>query len=454
MTLFSFHSWAQTTEGCIAHSDLQKMAQDFNQLEQFVGNKAEYCQGDFNDQWFKIAQSLEVLINIQPNEPNLDADDALTFKAITDKDWWAYFTQRADTFAIESNCPANVVAYVQPFFGQGRIHLCQLFFDQTQSDQASTMMHEVRHFDGHRHTTCGQGNEKGNAGACDERITNKGSYAISVQTLVGLARSKQTSIQERPLLEAQAVYMAFNKFNTVPKVKLNNSVILSSQTAELFSWALDGDLEPIAELPAPSVVYNSANNLTIFPTDSNLPAYRKDNKLLASIEKPGLYAEHYNAETPDQRAQYKSISYFATGGLLKNNTLLTLCNRTSLKLAPTNLDARGNFDAIISLSLDELDQKRESILLADSGDMFRFECQGNNSDAVRIEKLTETMKVPNGKKVVDSFGFSGEQYALLNSGELAIVNFRGSDLVVSPLSFPSINQNWVSATPISIPEVF
>ncbi len=452
--LFSLNAWGQSADGCISHQDLQAIAQDFSQFEQFVGQQDQYCAGDFNEKWFKIALSLEMLMNIKANEPNLDADDALTFKAIQEKDWWAYFTKRADQFSIENNCQDNVVAYVMPFFGNGRIHLCQLFFEQNVSSQASTMMHEVRHFDGHRHVTCTQGNEIDTRGACDNEIVKRGSYAISVQTLVGMARAEGTAATTRPVLEAEAVYMAFNKFNIVPKIKMNNSIILSGGQSEVFSWTLDGDLEKIADLPEPSIVLNSANNLTIYPLDATSNAYRQDNELLASLENPGLYAVHYNEETPAERTRYRAISYFATGGLLKDNTLLTLCNRNSLALAPTNLDSKGQFQTIISLSVDELDQKRESILLSDTGEMYRYTCQSKSSDAVKFEKLSQTMKIPTGRQVLDSFGFDGQQYALLDNGQLAIVNFRNDVLTLSPLAFPSVNQNWVSATPISIPEVF
>jgi hypothetical protein len=445
---------AQASGRCISHEDLQIMAGTFSQLQRFVGNQTEYCPGDFNADWFKVAQSLDILLNIQPDEPDVSQDDGLTYKAISEKDWWAYFTQRADTFSIERNCPQNVVAFVRPGWGNGRIHLCRPFFEQTPSDQASTMMHEVRHFDGHGHVTCTQGNEQGVRGACDNRINQRGSYAISVQTLVGMARAPSTPVTERPLLEAQAVYMAFNKFNQVPKVRLNNSILLSNEQAEIYSWTLDGDIEKVGDLAKPAIVYNSANNLTIYPESVDSEAYRKDNKLLAVLDNPGLYAKHYNSETPEERAQYQAISYFATGGLLKNNTLLTLCDRQNLKLAPENLDHLGHFVTIISMSLDDADQQRESLLLADNGDLYRYECRSQNSSAVRIEKLAETLKVPGGQRVLDSFGFAGKQYALLDDGALALVEIRGSQLLANALSFPSLNQNWISATPMSTPEVF
>ncbi len=451
--LFSVNANAQTEVTCISHGDLEKIAKDFSQFNRFLTKQSEYCTQDMGEQWFAIANSLRVLMTLAPDEPNYDADDALTYKAITDKDWWAYFTKRADEFIIQSNCPQNVVAYVQPFFGQGKINLCQLFFEQTVSSQASTMMHEVRHFDGHRHVTCSQGNEKGNGGACDNEITKRGSYAISVQTLVGMARATETSVNEKPMLEAEAVYMAFNKFNSVPKVKLSNSIILSNDQSEVYSWNLRDGVEPVATLPEPSIVINSSNNLTVYPVDAQSEAYRTDKNLFVSVENPGLYAKHYNTESPEDRAQYKAISYFATGGLLKGNSLLSLCNRDSLKLAATNLDSRGQFVTIMSLSTDEKDEQRESILLAENGDMFRYTCQSKSSDEVRFEKLD--MKIAQGADtIVDSFGFNGEQYALLNDGTLGLIQFQNNILRISALNLPMPNQGWISATPISLPEVF
>ena len=87
---------------CISQRDLEAMAQSFRQFRPFLKPKqTEYCQEDLGDQWFKIGQSLVILKNLKPNEPDLDPDDALTFKAIQEQDWWAYFTKRANDFRIQ-----------------------------------------------------------------------------------------------------------------------------------------------------------------------------------------------------------------------------------------------------------------------------------------------------------------------------------------------------------------
>ena len=439
--------------GCISQQDLSEIASSFSQFDRFLSSQSEYCEKDLGDQWYGIAKSLVILKNLQPDEPTSNADDAFTYKAISEKDWWAYFTNRANKFTIQSQCQQYVVAYVSPFFGRGNINLCPLFFEQPVTSQASVMMHEVRHFDGHRHVTCSQGNEKGNSGACDDEITNKGSYAISVQTLVGMARSEGVDSQEKPVVEAEAVYMAFNKFNRVPKVRLENSLILSSDQGEVASYNLNGQIETIGQLPEPSVVLNSANNLTIYPTDASSEAYRKDNKLFVQMENPGLYAKHYNSETPSEREKYKSISYFAPGGLLKGNELLTLCNSNTTDLGKTDLSSMGDFVTIMSMSLDEKDQERESLLLARSGEIYRFDCVGSNSDKVKFEKTSMTFN-GDASEIVDSFGFKGEQYALLTDGTLAVIQFTGQTLQLNRLNIAGTQGFWLSATPISIPEVF
>ena len=454
--IFSTNVFAQEATDCVSHGDLQEIAADFSQFSKFLGNKTEYCEAEMGIEWLKIANSLVLLKNIQPDEPAVDKDDAFTYKAISEKDWWAYFTQRAKRFSINNSCPPGVVAYVQPFFGNGTVNLCTMFFDMPVPTQSSVMMHEIRHFDGKRHVTCSQGNEQGNAGACDASITYGGSYAISIQTSVGMARSKGISKAEKPLLESEAVYMAFNKFNTVPKVKLNNTIILSNTLGEIYRWTLTKGKEGfdlIKTLTEPATVMNSANNLTIYPLDPNSEAYRKDKYLEAKVENPGLYAKHYNSESVDERATYKSISYFATGGMLKGNTLHTLCNMDSLALGEENLDSMGNFMAIINVSLDENDQKRESLLLADNGDLYRYSCRNNKSTAVDFEKTSMKMALGNSK-IVDSFGFNGEQYALMDDGKLSVVSFTSNLLEIQPLSLPLANKDWISATPLSQPEVF
>lgn len=315
------------------------------------------------------------------------------------------------------------------------------------------MMHEVRHFDGHSHVTCQQGNEKGISGACDSKITGKGSYAISVQTLVGLARSNGTDEGEKSLLESEAVYMAFNKFNIVPKVKLEDSIFLSNSFGEVYRWAIGKGADLVKTLNEPAVVINSANNLTMYPLNADIDAYRMNNKLSTSVENPGLYAKHYNAEPISEREKYDSISYFGTGGLLKANTLTTLCKKGVAELHTMPLDQHGTFSRIITLSSDSQDLKRESYLVSQNGDLVRYECVSNNSTTVSLKKSAKKLAT-GGLDVLESFGLAGEQYALLEDGTLVTLAIGGNIISPRSVNMPINNQDWVSATPLSRPEVF
>lgn len=450
--LFSTNTFAQVDE-CIQHTDLKEISQNFSQFKKFVKNKSEYCEQDLGAKWLKIGQSLVVLKNITPDEPAIDSEDAFTYKAISEKDWWSYFTKRAHTFAVETNCPQNVVAYVQPFWGQGVVHLCDLFFDFSASSQASTMMHEVRHFDGHSHVTCTRGNEKGLQGACDGKITGQGSYAISVQTLVGLARSTMTTKDDVPLLESEAVYMAFNKFNIVPQVKLSASIILSNSIGEVYRWVIGKGADLVGTLKNPGLALNSASNLTIYPTDASQDAYRMNNTLTTKVENPGLYAKHYNAETVSEREKYKSISYFGTGGLLKGNTLITLCDRKGANLGVRNLDNIGSFNRIITISDDQNDVERKSYLVSENGDLFAYTCQSNSSKTLNFKN--SGLKVSAGSEnLLEAFSVSGQDYALMDDGVLLEMSVQGNKITTLPLTMPIANSDWLSATPISKPEVF
>jgi hypothetical protein len=446
-------AFAQTPIPCVTHANLQKISQSFSQFQQFVGNKTEYCEADLGAQNLKIANSLAILIDAQPNMPAIDTDDALTFQAIAESNWWAYFTARASTITAQAQCPQGVGAFVMPFFGDGNVHVCPLFFDLSVYTQASIMMHEVRHFDGFAHVTCTQGFEKGSAGACDDKITTKGSYAVGLQVMVGMARSAIVDPLQKPGMEAESIYDAFNKFNEVPKVKLNTAVILANNAGEVYKWDTAQEAKLLGTLSEPAVVSGNNLSLTIYPLNKASDAYRKDIALQTDIPSVGAFATKYNSETPDERAKYKSIQYIGLGGMLKGNSLISLCG-TVPQVKETNLDNQGQFSAIISLSGDTADLFRDSYLLAENGDLVKFDCEDNaTTDAVKFEK--SEMKISlGGNKIVSSFGLFGLQYALLDNGSLTVLATTNNTLSVQALSLPVDNKGWVSAVPVSKAQVF
>ena len=444
----------ETTTSCISDSDLNTIAQSFPQYKKHLTGKSEYCLGDIKEKELVVLNSLVVLKNTRPLEPSVIEDDALTFRAVNEKNWWTYFTNRADTIAILPNCQPNVVAYVQPYWSPKKIHICETFFRLSQSSQASTMMHEVRHFDGHRHVTCSQGNEINNSGACDGKITAKGSYAISVQTLVGLGRSPQTSTAEKASLESEAIYMAFNKFNEVPRVKLLNLVYLTNTVGEVYEWVVGKGLSLFRTLQEPSVLTSNGANMTIYPVDSASDAYRVTRSDGASVDAIGMYANHYNAESVTDREQYKSISYLGAGGLLKENTLYTLCSNSATGLTPKQLDPAKNYKRIINIAKEGSMIDHESYLLAEDGSLTKYKCLSPTTTALDMEE-TQLKIAPGSENIVQSFSLGNTQYAVTEDGEFVRLNKSNNTYTAELVILPTINNaDFTSATHFNKSELF
>lgn len=452
---FSFYAQAeQDMEICIPSSDFNAIASHYKQFKDFQQERQEsYCSNDMDEKWFQVARALQVLKTISPDHKTHNESDALAYNAISEKDWWTYLKRRSKHFRIHESCQEYVVAYVQPFFYQDIINLCPLFFEESPADQASTLMHEVRHFDGHRHVTCKQGNEEGMEGACDDTITSKGSYAVSVQTLVGLAGAESIHYEEKEYLQAMAVYIAYNKFNKVPKIRMKEDIILSNAQGEVYKWSPShGTKKLLARLNEPAEVLTTGPYLTFFPLDKTQEAFRTNKDLTLELKNPGLFARLYNSEAPEERAQYKSVSYLGTAGALKENTLTTLCDNTNL--SEVDLSPYGDFQSIISLTEKFNDANLiTSLLVSKHGEIYEYRCKSPQSLDVLVTKTSYTLSQDTAA-LKESFTLAGSQFALLSDGSLVELNLEESGLLgLKPLSDLE-GSLWVSASPFSQPEVF
>ncbi len=453
-SVFAFNTYAKA-ELCISREDIIELAETYPQISSLTGSKTEhksqYCQNDLGFNWHSLISSLVILKNTRTESLIENRSDAFTINATSENNWWAYFTKRAQSFLIERRCQQHYSAYIDPIFGEGVIHLCPPFFNQSPATQASILMHEVRHFDGHQHVDCTQGNENGIRKACDNNVSDKGSYAISLQTLVGLARSEQVSTKEKEVLEAEAMYIAFNKFNETPEVKMKASVILANSSGEVFEWNINGSSSFVGQLNAPALLLNSFNSLTIFPLNTSLEAYRMNKHLSQKKSKAGVFARVYNETDASEKGNFQNISYFGTGGLLKDNELMTFCNNKNISV--DNLDEFGVIKRIISISNDVLDVERSAFLLTESGNLISYRCATQESSDLEFEEIS--LKIQGeAKTLVESFSLDGEQYALLENGKLVLLNLKNNVFTTKELSLPLDNKDWVSATPMSRPEVF
>lgn len=437
-------------EKCLQVEDVQAVQGHFRQFRTFTASgTGEICRGEgIDDTWFEVLRSVLALQRLSVNGTIVrDEQDDLTRRPIQEKDWWGYFTQRANDFVIlPAYCDSNpgVVAFVYSF-RRGQINLCQRFFEMDPGAQIEVLMHEVRHFDGHPHVTCTQGNEAGTPGACDDVITRGGSYAVSVQVSVELAFVDQLSLDDRALAEASATYSVSNKFNTRTKVKVREYIYLANEAGELHRADLTKlpRTEFVAKLAAPARVLSNGSQLTIFPLDSAQAAYRRSRDLTVNVQGLGAFANLYNAKSPQEREAMGAANYLGFGGITENDVIHAFCGKSATGLSQHRV-AQGPVKALLNLMPRSTDV--ENVVVTDAGEALLLTC---NQDTGAMRTTPTSLPLP--RDVVSGFSVTpGEAFVLTERGELLSVNLKSGELV----QIRTGKKAWVSATPLTVHTLF
>lgn len=436
-------------ENCLQVSDIQNIEGHFKQFQDFTksGGK-EVCRDEVGEKWFEVVRTVLAMERLKVTDElqTVEGDD-LTLKPITEKDWWSYFTQRADHFIIEpSRCSANenIVAFVYPFF-RDKINLCPRFFEMDSGSQIEVLMHEVRHFEGFSHVTCTQGNENGASGACDSKIATGGSYAVSVQAQVELSFVDQLTDADRILAESGAIYSVNNKFNSLPSVKYTNFVYASNNDGEI--WRIpetdSAQAELVTTLKDPSYIYGNGSQFTVYPKEVTVDAYRTGKEFTSRAKSIGAYANMYNADSTAQRQDYGAISYYGVGAIVKSNQLHTFCGEQATSLSAKSFD-EGSIQALPVLKNDK--DEDQMFILSDSGEMFNFTCNDKTGE-LSITAVSSTLPAD----TATAFAFNKETaFVVTTSGNLKTYNMKTQ----SYESDLSTDSNWLNATPLRIYDVF
>jgi len=436
-------------ENCLNVADIKAVDSHFEQFQNFSNtSKTQVCRGDMDEKWFEVVRSTLALQRLNVTDVlQRDANDDMTLRPIGQKDWWTYYTQRANQYVIEpSRCNGNpnVVAFVYPFF-RGSINLCPRFFEMDSASQIEVLMHEVRHFDGHSHVTCTQGNEEGNAGACDRQIKQGGSYAVSVQANVELSYVDQLNFADRVLAESSAIYSVNNKFNSLPTVKATDYVYASNDKAEV--WRLPkgkpSQAEFVTALDDAAAIYGNGSQFTVYPVDTTKDAYRisKGFKTLATAI--GAYANMYNADNATERKAYGAISYYGMGSIVKDNNLHTFCGTQATSMTSFAFNS-GNIKALPVLKDSEGADKM--FIMNDAGDLYEFNCNDNSG---RLSTAQTRSVLP--AETATAFAFNANDAVVLtDAGELKAYNLKTN----SYEGIISGETNWISASPLKVYNVF
>lgn len=434
-------------ETCLKVSDIKAIEGQFPQFKDFTNtNEDKVCRAEVGEKWFELVRStLAMQRLVVTDDLQRDLDDDLTLRPIGDKDWWTYYTQRANQYVVEParcNGNPNVVAFVYPFF-RGMINLCPRFFELDSASQIEVLMHEVRHFDGHAHVTCTQGNEEGTPGACDGEIKRGGSYAVSVQANVELSYVSQLSDADRILAESGAIYSVNNKFNSLPTVKSTQYIYASNTEGEV--WRMpEGDSvtkELVTTLKDPAKIYSNGTQFTVYPVDTAKDAYRISKDFTVEASAIGAFANKYNADA--DRKSYGPVVYLGIGSIVKDNALFAFCGEAAQALSSLSFTA-GNVQALPTLKDQEGADK--TVVLNDSGDVYDFNCDDKTGQmSTTLTRTTLPSDLEMGFELANK-----KTVVLTKAGELKSYDLN-TNAYESELSSET---NWLSATPLKVYDVF
>ncbi len=293
-----------TAADCVPKSEMQEIARTFTQYANLANSDYCYDGGETSH----LIAGLVFMRKTQYATPmNPSRDDLFSGKFASS--WWNYFIGRINEFEIDSNCPKGVVAYVYAFGGRTMYACSAALTDNfTAMDLASVFMHEARHIDGFPHTTCSKGPRQGLQGACDRRMADGGSYAVTVETYAQLAKY---ALDIHPALKAYArsaaVIYADEAFENTVRIERSERFAVIAKDKSVHAINAKG-LERLGSVPELGKVVLRGQHMILFPEDVSSRArfvFLRNEGEVASLA--GNQAEEYNALPPSERASMVDI---------------------------------------------------------------------------------------------------------------------------------------------------
>lgn len=318
---------------------------------------------------YQLMESLVEIYTIRFKEADLGTPYN---QGILSTDFWEYFSERVDTIVNESECD-RAVAYVYPF-DPGVVHICPPFYqNMLAQERAEVMLHEARHFDGYRHVTCTRGPRKGIAGACDKAIDQKGSYAVTVESLAKMAMlGEGLTAAERSLTKITALGLANETFN-VPVVPHDlGALYLTNGKGESFFYHQESkELKPAPTVDTGAMRVVSRNvALALFPNDrsdaATLDVFSNKLNLLPGM---GSFSLKYNETEQDKRPEVVDIvnAPYATASVTREHIQARLAGTTD----PTEIDTPWSIRAIYTSTELGENNTDSFYALSDEGKIYR-----------------------------------------------------------------------------------
>jgi hypothetical protein len=366
---------SQPTEGCVSASEMSEIAQSFNQFSNLAGR--EYCY-DGSETSHLIQGIMFMRKTAFASTMPKSTDELFTGKFASN--WWQYFTGRINEFSVESDCQPGVVAFVY-FFGN-TMYVCPAALTSSMSslDLASVFMHEARHIDGYPHTTCHSGPRAGMQGACDQRISDGGSYAVTVETYAQIARyANDVHPALKAYSAASAVVYADEAFDETPRIDRQDGFVVLANDGQLHKVEVNGSsvsFKALGQAPALGHLVKRAQYFVLYPDDKNLTSgYFFLNNEGTIQQTAGTVSAEYNGQTPAQRAEWVDVYL---GGLwyskVKRTEIIFGCSATSTSTQSVSTNGETPVTLIYPNGYAR-DTRTAQVLMA-SGKVFDMGCNG------------------------------------------------------------------------------
>lgn len=356
---------------CISQPEMAEIASHFSQFNNL--KNSEYCLDESPTSRLLSGIMFMRKTAFAPQMPT-SADELFSGKFAPD--WYQYFIGRIDSFEVQSSCPKGVIAYVY-FFGTA-MYVCPsaLTPNFTSLDLASVFMHEARHIDGFPHMTCSHGPRTGIQGACDTRISDGGSYAVTVETYAQIAKYA-TGLHPalRAYSRASSVIYADEAFENQVRINRTPGFLVMSNTGEFNKVNVQGQLQRLGNSPAVGKISLRAQHMVLYPDDKTLKAkYLFVNNEGEINQEAGDIAIEYNGQSPQERANWVGVHIAAqwTAKVFKDKLSFTCDPRAA---TVRELTTNGEVPANIVYPNGYDRASSSASLIMESGKVFEFGCQ-------------------------------------------------------------------------------
>lgn len=425
MVVSAFSTSMAQAADCVSKSEMQTIASHFSQFKNLA--KSEYCFD--GSQTSNLIQTI-MFMRKTSFAPNMKKSTDELFTGKFAGDWYQYFIGRISDISVQSNCPKGVGAYVYGF--GSTMYVCPMMLTSTFSalDRASVFMHEARHIDGYPHTTCSRGARKGFAGACDSRISEGGSYAVSVETYAQLAKY---ATDVHPALKAyalaSAVTYADEAFEVPVKIEREEKILIMANDKQMYSWNPSQlKLETLGQAQDLGKIILRAQTKAIIPTDRSKNAGYFFFKNEGSIEQvPGDIIAEYNTQTPQVRAQLMDLHLGAQwNARIYTDKITFMCNVKTNDLESITIPEGTAVNVLYLNGYTRTD--RSQYLLTSTGKVFEFGCPETRNPRAFIREATNA---PQG--ILRTYKAQEKNFGLTQDGSLVELNGNQQTMVPTGL---------------------